>query len=389
MSCPKIIGVYKITNTIDGKYYIGSSVDIKARWNRHRRDLNKGLHNNRHIQNAWIKYGETRFCFEILLECDKNIVLDEEQHILNQSFMTEGNNIYNVARNCKAPMKGVSSPMKGRTHSLITRAKMTESHLEKQSPNRGNRLSIEVREKMSEDRKGEKHPMWGRKIKESTLRKISESCQGRESPMKGKKHSKETLAKISLANKGKIVSLDTRKKLSIAGLGRIHSMETRIKLSIAQPNKLPVFQMDKCGKIISIYDAIGIASRDTAIDASAIVKACKGTYKTAGGFRWMYVIGYDNKFNKQQASSPSGAFFVLKNVADKEMSSINQGTTAEVQDCEVINHWDSPMLSKTCLFQKRPNDKCSMPNSLMEAIRSSVSSGKTSTLQMLSKTAST
>ena len=31
----KIIGVYKITNTITGDFYIGSSKDVKRRWKVH------------------------------------------------------------------------------------------------------------------------------------------------------------------------------------------------------------------------------------------------------------------------------------------------------------------------------------------------------------------
>jgi len=32
-------GIYKIINKNNGKYYVGSSVDIKERWNEHRRNL--------------------------------------------------------------------------------------------------------------------------------------------------------------------------------------------------------------------------------------------------------------------------------------------------------------------------------------------------------------
>ena len=33
----KIIGVHKITNTVTGDFYIGSSKDVKSRWKEHRR----------------------------------------------------------------------------------------------------------------------------------------------------------------------------------------------------------------------------------------------------------------------------------------------------------------------------------------------------------------
>ena len=35
------IGIYKITNTVNGKFYIGSSKNIEIRWRVHRRNLRK------------------------------------------------------------------------------------------------------------------------------------------------------------------------------------------------------------------------------------------------------------------------------------------------------------------------------------------------------------
>ena len=36
----KISAVYKITNKINGKFYIGSSTNIKQRWNSHKERYN-------------------------------------------------------------------------------------------------------------------------------------------------------------------------------------------------------------------------------------------------------------------------------------------------------------------------------------------------------------
>ena len=37
-------GIYKITNTANGKIYIGQSVDVQRRINDHQRTLAKGTH---------------------------------------------------------------------------------------------------------------------------------------------------------------------------------------------------------------------------------------------------------------------------------------------------------------------------------------------------------
>jgi group I intron endonuclease len=62
----KKCGIYKITNTKNDFYYIGSSVDITSRFGNHRSSLRKNTHNNPKLQNAWNKYGEHCFNFEIV-----------------------------------------------------------------------------------------------------------------------------------------------------------------------------------------------------------------------------------------------------------------------------------------------------------------------------------
>lgn len=61
-------GIYKITNKINGKTYIGQSIDISRRWNAHRNSINS-LQEPNTLQAAFIKYGIENFDFEILEEC--------------------------------------------------------------------------------------------------------------------------------------------------------------------------------------------------------------------------------------------------------------------------------------------------------------------------------
>lgn len=61
-----MIGIYKITNQINGKVYIGQSIDIEARWLRHRRDSKI---ENSLLYRAMRKYGIENFTFEVVEEC--------------------------------------------------------------------------------------------------------------------------------------------------------------------------------------------------------------------------------------------------------------------------------------------------------------------------------
>jgi group I intron endonuclease len=65
-------GIYKITNTVNNKIYIGCASNIRTRVNGHLYDLRRDKHNNSYLQKAWSKYGEENFTFEMLEECDMN-----------------------------------------------------------------------------------------------------------------------------------------------------------------------------------------------------------------------------------------------------------------------------------------------------------------------------
>ena len=67
---------------MNGKLYVGSSVDIRMRFGQHKHHLRSGTHRNRYLQNAWNKYGEQSFIFEIVKLCTKDERLElETQHI--------------------------------------------------------------------------------------------------------------------------------------------------------------------------------------------------------------------------------------------------------------------------------------------------------------------
>ena len=133
-------GIYCITNVLNGKRYIGSSVDIGRRFRRHKSCLKNGLHPNNHLQSAWNKYGESNFDFSVIMECPEKEVLFYEQFYIS-SLKSEYN---------KAPVAG---NMLGFRHSESSRKKMSESHkgknLGKDSPCFGKKASLETRHKQS------------------------------------------------------------------------------------------------------------------------------------------------------------------------------------------------------------------------------------------------
>lgn len=77
-------GIYKITNRTTKKIYIGSATNFCRRWSAHYSLLRRNKHENEYLQNAWNKYGENDFVFEILEYVeDKKELLSREQYWLD------------------------------------------------------------------------------------------------------------------------------------------------------------------------------------------------------------------------------------------------------------------------------------------------------------------
>ena len=78
----KISGVYRITNTITGDFYIGSSKNIKHRWAEHKchSAWNKQPNNPMYIDMQ--KYGVDKFIFEILAEVEADFLKEKEQQFI-------------------------------------------------------------------------------------------------------------------------------------------------------------------------------------------------------------------------------------------------------------------------------------------------------------------
>jgi hypothetical protein len=60
------VGVFRIRNRVDDRSFVASSVDLPSALNRHRSQLNGGVHANRALQDDWNRLGPDAFEFEQL-----------------------------------------------------------------------------------------------------------------------------------------------------------------------------------------------------------------------------------------------------------------------------------------------------------------------------------
>lgn len=248
LNIDKTFGVYSIKCTIDSKLYIGStSKTFSYRWRQWKYHLRKGSASNKHLQNAWNKYGEDAFEFSVLevIE-DKEIVLEREQYYIDLRNVTDTDIGYNVNKNASSHRLGskqseeTKEKLRGKTpwnkgkkneyslgphseeakekmrekalgkkHTETTRKLISEKGLGRPSPNKGKQILPHVYEALQEGRKkvkGENHPMHGKSHTAESKKKMSESHKlkdttGKENPFYGKTHSEEVKQKLREINK--------------------------------------------------------------------------------------------------------------------------------------------------------------------------------------------
>lgn len=202
-------GVYTITNTIDGKMYVGCATIVEDRWRRHKGQLRRQKHHSIYLQRAWDKYGEEAFEFEVLVECDIDYMFSEENYWCNLLGVHDHNYGYNVAP---------TSPTGSCGHSVETRKKIGDANR-------------------------------GRKATPEAVRNIVNGLIGR-------KLSTETRQKISRGNKGKIKAVDPEKQRlanisrSEKLLGRVMTEEHKRKIGDGNRRRTPE-QLAEIGKKIS------------------------------------------------------------------------------------------------------------------------------------------
>lgn len=228
-----MIGIYKITNKINGKFYIGQSIDIKRRFMEHK--CPHGTMSS--IKLAIKKYGKENFSFEVIEECEAEL-LDERE-------------MYWIAR---------LNPQYNRN--------------EGGGGCKGFRLSPEIRKRISQ-----KNKQYWNQLPDDKKEKIQERLCG---PPKGHKVSEETRAKLRAANLGKKQSAETvdKRKATIAK----KKLSGYVQTNSGHKKKV------RCVETNQIFESVKAAGNAFSVPPSSISAVLKGHYQTCKGNRFEYVV---------------------------------------------------------------------------------------------------
>ena len=118
-------GVYKITNQINGKFYIGSSKDLSRRKKDHFRLLKKVINHSILLQRAVNKYGIINFKFRIIELCEKELLISKEQYYIDK--LKPKYNIYKTAGSSLGNKKSEETKERHRQYTIDNNIKPPES----------------------------------------------------------------------------------------------------------------------------------------------------------------------------------------------------------------------------------------------------------------------
>lgn len=248
-------GIYKILCTPNNKIYIGSSQNLQKRFKQHINHLKIGNHINKHLQNAYNKYGVHNLQFIIIENVRINELINREQYWIDLYKPYIRSIGFNQTKIADRPL--------GYKHDNKTKKIMSE---------------IKKRQYKSGEIKSNLKPIYGLKHSEETKEKIRISKLGTKNPMYGKKEDDDHKMKRMVNflakpkwNKGKTIKDDKRiEKLAVRkglpALNRIphtlidketnerwigeslYDLSKKCPISISTLTRL---KKNKCGKLIT------------------------------------------------------------------------------------------------------------------------------------------
>lgn len=245
--------VYLITNKINGKRYVGQTIQtLGRRWSKHCHitQANSGMPVVKAIQ----KYGKENFTKKVLSRCNSIEEMDHREAYYIKLFSTRTPYGYNV-------LSGGGNSL----HTEESKKKIADAQTGEKNHNFGKKASLKTRAKMSASQTG-KH-----KFSEEERKQISERVTGEKHPMFGKHHTDDSKGRIS-------------KSL----MGRTYSPESIQKMSKSRDKyKVKIF----CFETGTEYESVTTASKVLGLDRCKIKEVAKGKRSHTYGYTFKFVEG--------------------------------------------------------------------------------------------------
>lgn len=219
------VAIYKIVNALNGKMYIGQSVNPTYRAKRHFWKNNGCVKLRRAIE----KYGRDNFSFSVLCWCVDKVDANEVEELLITLGDTRVSG-YNITPGGFGTGAGKDNPFFGKSHTTELKAKLSAKKL-------GKPMAEATREKIASANRN-------RTMSEATknklrARKKSALCSARTAAAnKARVWSEESKAKLVAYNTGRKMSEEAKAKIAAANKARVWTAESKAKLAASKTKEV-------------------------------------------------------------------------------------------------------------------------------------------------------
>jgi group I intron endonuclease len=296
VSRERICGVYSITNMVNNKVYIGSSVDIYGRWVTHELHLNKNIHHNSYLQRAWNKYGKDNFKFKVIEKCLRDKRIEVEQKWIKHYKSDDRKYGYNMCEAIKGPsnattmddLKNGKAPLSYEQFLQVMEAFTTTTDPLSQISKRVgvtydylyDIFKRHTCRELTQDYTflPRRYIASGSTSEEQVL-EIIERLKNRETAV--------SIAKKCNVNYHTVINIRQHKTWNELTKDIIFEKSDRALGSNLYTGQ-KVVQYDREGNYIQLYNSISEASRAVGVGINSISLVCKGQKLTAKGYVWRY-----------------------------------------------------------------------------------------------------
>lgn len=170
-------GIYCIDCLATGKKYIGQSIHIQERWQKHKAALRHNNHENDYLQKAWNKYGAEQFQWTVLEYCTSEQLDEREQYYIAQYDTMNKECGYNLKSGGQFMTNVYTAELRNKMSEAVQRSYTDELRQKRSEQAKAQWSNPETRAKMT----GINHGRYGKHLSPDARKRIGDAQRNKPS----------------------------------------------------------------------------------------------------------------------------------------------------------------------------------------------------------------